>query len=105
MSYTEKDCLPVNNSSLTSTPDCESVTHREKQFDFSKFNNYFNEAVPPDELVKGLQEIRAFYLELSLHALMARDGMKPVDISPHHDVLNHIDYLSELIEMVENLQP
>ena len=106
MLNTEKTCLNAKNSTVQATSAHETCTPpRGKQFDFSEFNKYFNESVSPSELVKGLQEIRASYLEMSLHALMADSGMNPIRISPCEDIQNHTGYLLELIKLVGNLQP
>jgi hypothetical protein len=104
MLITEKIAAGGKNSISASTPDCESVDPREKQYDFSEFNEYLNYEVNPDELVDDLQEIRQFYTELSLYALMEYAGMKPYKQLPHGDIQNHIDSLSKLIELIKNLK-
>jgi hypothetical protein len=94
----------VNNSSSTSTPDCESVASRENQLDFSKFNDYFTDEIHPCELIECLQEMRESYLNLSLHALMDYAGMKPGEAIPHEDVRHQAHILSRLISLVKELQ-
>jgi hypothetical protein len=94
----------ANNGTRTVTPDCESVNPREKQYDFSEFNEYLTDVIYPDELVDDLQEIRNSYTELSLYALMECEGMNPGSYLPHEDIQNHIYHLSRLIELIKNLQ-
>jgi hypothetical protein len=100
-----KDASKVNNSSPTSTPDCESVNSREKQFDFSAFSNYFTDVIHPDELIESLQEIRVYYLELSFYVLMDIDNMNPLKMLPHENVQRQIDHLAGLINLIKTLQP
>ena len=104
MTFTEKDCLPVNNSSRTSTPGRESAESSEKQLDFSAFHDFLK-GDTLDDLVERLQEIRATYLELSLHVLMELDGLKPLQRYPHKDVEEQASYLSDLINLFKTLRP
>jgi hypothetical protein len=82
----------------------ESVNPKEKQYDFSAFNEYFTDVIYPDKIVDDLQEIRKSYTELSLYALMEYDDMKPYKQTPHEDIHRHICRLSELINLIKNLK-
>jgi hypothetical protein len=104
MTKRNEDYSTANNSNRNVTPDCESVNPCEKQYDFSKFNEYFTDVVHPCEFIEELQEIRKSYLEMSLYVLMDFDGMKPPKILPHEDAQNHVFYLSELINLAKTLQ-
>jgi hypothetical protein len=99
-----KNASKVNNSSHTSTPDCDSVISCEKRFDFSAFNNYFSSVIHPDELIESLQEIRLYYLELSFYVLMDINDMKPLKMLPHNNVQRQLEHLEGLINLIKQLQ-
>jgi hypothetical protein len=90
MPQTMKNASKVNNSTLTSTPDCESVTPKEKQFDFSKLNKYLTDVIYPSSVAEDLRAITISYLEMSLYTLMEFEGMRPLKMCPHEDVQDHI---------------
>jgi hypothetical protein len=104
MPQTTKDYKGVKHSSAHVTPDCESVSLKEKQLDFSKFNEHFTTVIFPHEAVCRLEELRLKYMELSLHALMeeAVPNYKK-SFYLHEDVGSHICLLSELIKLINEL--
>jgi hypothetical protein len=103
MPKNEKDYSPANNSSRTVTPDCESVTRQEKQYDFSEFNNFFIDVIRPCMFAEWVEEIQKTYLNLSLYLLMDYAGMEQQKPFPHADIQNHIWCLSELINLIKKL--
>jgi hypothetical protein len=103
MPKNEKDYSTAKHSTRTVTPDCESVNPCEKQYDFSKFNEFFTEYNFPDEVIECLGEIRTSYLETSMYVLMDYDGMKPLKMTPHEDIQNHVGLLSALINLIKSI--
>jgi hypothetical protein len=98
-----KDYDTVNNSTRTVTPDCESVHRNEKQFDFSKFNEFFSDVIHPDEIIEELQEIQRYYIEASIYALMDCAGLKPLSIFPPENPQNQIYILERLINLIRSI--
>jgi hypothetical protein len=99
-----KDASKVKYSSLVSAPDCESVNGNRKQFDFSKFNEFFNGEVYPGDLVEYLHEMRAAYLELYI-CVYKEYVQGNSDMSLPDNIHDHVFYLSKLIELIKELQP
>jgi hypothetical protein len=99
-----KDYKGVKHSSAHVTPDCESVSLKEKQLDFSKFNDYFTDVISPHEAVCRLEELRTEYLRLSLHVLMKETFLDyRYSAYPSKDVEGFIGTLSGLIDLIKTL--
>jgi hypothetical protein len=98
MTGTMNNYSSTNNSNANVTPDCESVNlFDEKQYDFSKFNEFFTEITCPDELIPYLEEILIEYFDGVIYSV-ERNGFV------HKDVHSHIFYLRVLIDLVKSLR-
>jgi hypothetical protein len=96
-----KDASKVKYSSLAGAPDCESV-NGDKQFDFSKFNEFFNDEISPGEFIESLQELRVAHLELAVCAYDEYVNKKG-KMLPHEDIYDHVFCLAELIRLVKSI--
>ncbi|MDR2816070.1 MAG: hypothetical protein LBB62_05140 [Proteiniphilum sp.] len=76
---------------------------KQKQYDFSEFNEFFNDIIWPYDFVDYLHEIRASYLQMSLCTSLSyiADNRK---ILPPEEIDNHIFYLTQLIKLVKTLK-
>jgi hypothetical protein len=98
-----KDYSGAKQSNAAVTPDCESVNPSEKQFDFSKLNEFFSDVMCPESCAKLLREIHSYYIESSIYALMDYAGMKPLSIAPPEDLQDQIYLLKQLIDLIKSV--
>jgi hypothetical protein len=92
------------HSTPASTPDCESVNLGKKQYDFSKFHEYFDDVIDPQKVVTYLEELRTEYLKLLLHVLFQDVGKNPIrSYFVHCDIHKHLDVISELINLIKTI--
>jgi hypothetical protein len=75
-----------------------------RQFDFSKFNEYLNDGMNPKDLVNCLEELRAEYLELSIHVAYQWNNIEVFKRLPHQNVPTHSNLLGKLINLIRGME-
>ena len=99
-----KDYSGAKHSNAHVTPDCESVNPKEKQFDFSAFNNYLTDVIHPEKLASGLEEFYQDYLTMALVIAMQSDYPVDYDLSERKiDRFNYLYNIKQFINLLKNL--
>ena len=88
----------TNNANVTH--DCESVTPTNR-YDLSPFHKLLTNTLDLEELKQGLNELRFYYLEMSLLAEQDRK----LTVYSHENAINHSFYLSEIVKCLEKIIP
>ena len=102
MKENEKDSFDAKNSSVKETP---AERNTAPMYDYSKFDEYFDDINNPDGVVEFLHEIRASYLELSLYAEGMAAGNTEIDNPFSHDnVIAHSNLIESFINIIKSLK-
>ena len=103
MQGTMKNVSKANNSILTNTSTHDTGNPTEKQYDFSKFQEYFSSEISPAALIALLEEMRREYLELSFYVACVWDNMNIPKRYPNENALMHSETIEYLIKAVKTV--
>ena len=75
-----------------------------KKYDYSKLDEFFDDNDTPGDVIPSLEEMRTWYLELSLYVeLEPGEGQKGF-IRAHDEVIHHSYLLGEIIKIFKSLK-